>query len=293
MTIAYIQVSTAGHSVTLYGNTQYATQNAYCTISKDWVEGWYATPDPKVTITERGQGDGAHDITDESIQYSARTVTIHGTCVADNRDTLLEQFQQLLRFTHHTCKIRLVDEHTDTYITGHVTITSEPIWSQDYLPFTITIVAVRPERLNWTPYRVQLHAAATSDSGLQYGNNTNGLQYPLSYGVRATDARNTATLINHGSSRAYPILTVNGDFDSGILIDFPGTGAHLRYTQPIGDVPLVLDSRSRTATIGGLDVTRYLSARGFPVVQPYASVSAVLLSAGSGWVTCEVRDTYM
>lgn len=293
MSIAYMQISANGHTTTIYANTQYASKTSYILLNKDFVEGWYSTPDLKVTMTERGQGDGAHDITDDAIAYAARTVTVHCTAVAGSRDQVLQQLNQLLRMVHHTCTVRLVDDHTDTYITGHISINTESMWNNQYLPFTLTIVAARPERLAWTPYRVQLRAASTGDTGLQYGGKATGLSYPLSYGVRATDARNTAILLNRGSSRAYPVLTVNGYFDAGVIIDFPGTGAYLRYTQPVGYTPLVLDSRSRTATVGGLDVTRYLSSRGFPVVDPYSSVSAVLLSGGSGWVTCEVRDTYM
>lgn len=259
--------------------------------------GWYETPEPKITVTERGQGDGAHDITASSIMYNQRTVTIGYRILADSsRVDALQQLTQLDKYTHQLVTARVVDAGQDTYVTGYYQRSIDqsiqnPAW-QD-ITGTLTIVAARPERLAWTPYRVQLRAASTGDTGLQYGGKATGLSYPLSYGVRATDARNTAMLVNRGSSRAYPVLTVNGDFDAGVIIDFPGTGAYLRYTQPVGYTPLVLDSRSRTATVGGLDVTRYLSSRGFPVVEPYSSVSAVLLSGGSGWVTCEVRDTYM
>lgn len=284
-------LSAGGHSVTLRGD--YTAQSTALTS----LQGWYETPDPKVTITERGQGDGAHDLMPDSIMYDQRTVTIGYRILADDsRMDALAQLAKLDRYTHRIVTVRVIDEGQDTYITGYyqrsLDQTTQNLPWQD-ITGAITIVAPRPERLAWTPYRVQLHAASTGDTGLRYGNGNTGLQYPLAYGERAVDARNVGTLLNQGSSRAYPVLTVNGWFDAGVIIDFPGTGCYLRYSQPVGSAPLVLDSRSRTATVGGLDVTRYLSSRGFPVVEPYSSVSAVLLSGGSGWVTCEVRDTYM
>lgn len=65
------------------------------------------------------------------------------------------------------------------------------------------------------------------------------------------DARNVCTLTNNGSSRAYPVFTVQGPWPSGVQLTFPGLGMSLDYAESVGNVPLVLDSRSRTASIGG------------------------------------------
>ena len=67
----------------------------------------------------------------------------------------------------------------------------------------------------------------------------------------------------------------------------------LDYAQAVGNVPLVLDSRSRTASIGGLDVSRNLRQRGFPTVQPGGSLAVNLQSIGNGYVSVECHDTYM
>jgi hypothetical protein len=67
----------------------------------------------------------------------------------------------------------------------------------------------------------------------------------------------------------------------------------LQYDGAIGAVPLTLDSRSQTASMGGVDVSRNLSRRDFPVVPASGSVSLRLMSAGSGWVTASCRDTFI
>lgn len=55
----------------------------------------------------------------------------------------------------------------------------------------------------------------------------------------------------------------------------------------------MLDCRLGTATMGGRDVSRYLMSRGFPTVQSGGSLSVSLQSAGTGYVDCLVRDTWM
>lgn len=192
--------------------------------------------------------------------------------------------------------MRVVDGGEDTYCEqGYVSVTQ----ASDYRPgsiadSTITLVFERPERLSSQPQRCQLLPSIESDHvGLSYGDSGKGLAYPLSYGKAAVDARNVCTLTNNGSSRAYPVFTVQGPWPSGVQLTFPGLGMSLDYAESVGNVPLVLDSRSRTASIGGLDVSRNLRQRGFPTVQPGGSLAVNLQSIGNGYVSVECHDTYM
>lgn len=48
-------------------------------IALTGLSGWYATPDAKVTVTSRGQGDGGHDIVSDDIMYDgawSRSATV-------------------------------------------------------------------------------------------------------------------------------------------------------------------------------------------------------------------------
>ena len=76
-------------------------------------------------------------------------------------------------------------------------------------------------------------------------------------------------------------------------LDFPSLNASVGCAQPVYGVPLVLDCRARSATVGGLDVSRRLKSRGFPSVAPGGTLSVVLRTGGSGWVDCSVHDTFM
>lgn len=264
-------------------------------ITANGVEGWDTLPDAKVELHERGQGDGAHDVPETDILYSARTVTVHYEAVGYSRADLLSLMRRINTAAHRSCRLRMVDGDEDTYCEGYVAQMGRDSQWNPLLENNLTLhfVCPRPERLAWDARRFQLVPAWDAGLGLSYGNRNAGLAYPLSYGRSASGSRNVGVLVNGGSSRAFPTFTVNGPFPDGVRLDFPGLGAGLEFSQPVGVVPLVVDCRSRTASVGGLDVTRHLTRRGFPVVPAGGSVSVSLQSAGSGWVDCLVRDTWM
>lgn len=264
-------------------------------ITANGVEGWDTLPDAKVELHERVQGDGAHDVPETDILYSARTVTVHYEAVGYSRADLLSLMRRINTAAHRSCRLRMVDGDEDTYCEGYVAQMGRDSRWNPLLENNLTLhfVCPRPERLAWDARRFQLVPAWDAGLGLSYGSGNAGLAYPLSYGRSASGPRNVGVLVNGGSSRAFPVFTVNGPFPDGVRLDFPGLDAGLEFSQPVGVVPLVLDCRSRTASVGGLDVTRHLTRRGFPVVPAGGSVSVSLQSAGSGWVDCLVRDTWM
>ncbi len=282
---------TIGKKTYRFNGTQGTASADGLFITEDGVEGWYDTPALKTSVTARGSGDGAHDVPDSDICYGTRTVTVHAAAVGAQREQTVVNLMQASLAAHNTVTFRMVDGGQDAQVSGHVSMSVEK-WHERYTLFTLNIVCARPERLSANILRFQLFPASTGDNGLRYGDNKLGLQYPLTYGTAATDARNVGTIVNNGTSRAYPVFAVNGVFSS-VQLMFPGTDLSLDYAQPVGATPLVLDCRSRTATMGGLDVSRNLRSRGFPTVEPDGSLSVNLQSAGTGWITVESHDTYM
>lgn len=128
------------------------------------------------------------------------------------------------------------------------------------------------------------------NAGLSYGPDGRG----LSYGVSVAEERNLVIVGNRGTTVSYPTLTVTGPFPDGVEIQ-TGSGGVIRYTGAIGMVPLVIqcDPRNVAASMGGVDVGRYLTGRDLPAIPAGGSMSLRLMSAGSGWVTVTVRDTYL
>lgn len=291
-----VTLTANGSSVTLHGDGDWQGSG----IALTGLTGWYATPDPKITVTARGQGDGGHDLAVSDILYSARVVTIGYRVIAGTRQEALDLLAQLDRAVHGLVTCRVTDQGQDTQCVGGYYSRSleqkiqNPLWQN--LSGDITLVFERPERVTAEARRIQLTAQHVSmaGGGLDYGTNRHGLRYPLSYGLKAEGSgTNVGVLTNQGSSRAYPVFTVNGPMPDGVRLDFPGLQQSIHCTQPVSDVPLVLDTRTRTASIGGQDVSRTLDERGFPTVPADGSINVVLSSLGGGFVDCAIQDTYM
>ena len=67
-----VTLTANGSSVTLHGDGDFQGPG----IALTGIAGWYQTPDLKITVTARGQGDGGHDIAASDILYAARVVTV-------------------------------------------------------------------------------------------------------------------------------------------------------------------------------------------------------------------------
>lgn len=282
---------TVGSDTIRFDGTGAGTDGYY--ITQEGIEGWYSMPSMQVSSTARGQGDGNHDIQDDDIHYEARVITMHAMIVGSRMDTL-GKLARLRRCSHRHVQVRVVDELMDAYCDGRATISATAKRGEQIIPdVTVTIECDRPEILSTEAQKVQIWPQADSGlGGLRYGVKATGLWYPIQYGVEVSDSRNACVLRNDGSSRAYPVFQVTGPFPDGVAVAFQD-GSSLAYSQPVGVTPLILDSRSHAATIGGVDVSRGLIARGFPVIEPGGSLGVTLQSSGSGWVTCVTHDAYM
>lgn len=287
---------------------------------EEGVDGWYSTPDLKVSTVERGNGDGAHDVPESCIDYATRTVQATVGALGGSRAETLRLWDSVRRFAHRLVRLRLVDDDHDCFVEGMLRLEGPAEWEADWMQGVVTVVCNRPEILATSPQTGQMLPVldVADGNGLSYNqrgletywtgepNNsisvlrtdmlcgTAGLAYPLKYLTRRKIVRpNQVTFTNQGSSPAYPVFTCNGPMPNGVDLVVEGTGQWLRCSQPVYGEPLVLDCRSRTAQVGGLDVSRTLVSRGFPIVPPHGSVTVTLRTSGDGWVDALMRDTWM
>lgn len=294
-------------------------KNCYVMLKTGGLSGWWSTPTPKISRTELGQGDGASNVQTQDIRYSARVVTLECAAVGSDHDNVMQSLDKVLRSAHHLVTLRVHDSD-DTYVTGTASVTSSHVWSERYMEFTLTVECSQPERLSVQEQSLQLvcDGININGGGLSYGsgmctywegeaNNsvsvlatdtltgTSGLHYPLTYRTfEYIDNPNTGLLQNHGTSRAYPVFKVFGPLEDGVRLEFPEAGLVLACNYPIGSMQtLILDSRTRTASINGRDISETLTARGFPTIPANGALPVVLVTTGKGWVDASVRDTYM
>lgn len=260
-------------------------------VNGDGIEGWDSSPDAKVSLTERQTGDGAHAIEESSILYAARTVTVNFNAHGETRSEVTKYLRNINGMCHRLIKLRVVDDDQDTYVNGYIESSVDAEWFGNWAQGEITVVCPDPRRYSTSVKRVQLFPNGSASGGLFYGNEGKGLVYSLSYGKAPEVLQNVATLVNNGNTTAYPVITANGSLTANFRFD--SSNGSVSYSQSVGGTPVVFDCLTRTANIGGLDRSKYLTERGFPKVPPYGSNTITMQASGSGWATVEWHDTYI
>jgi len=262
-------------------------------VTSEGIEGWWDSPDLKVTQVERVTGDGAHDVPEGEILYAARTVVLHASAVGPSRAGTLAAMDRLRACMGRSVRLRVVDETSDTYVEGHASLAVDQSgkWDPHWQLATLTFGFPRPERLS-TASRVGLMVpGAPSTQGLVWSE-AGVLLWPLSYGNAAATA-SVCTVANRGTYPATPVITAAGDMPDGFVLTDVATGSQLAYGQPVRWQPVVLDCRSRVATVAGVDVTRALTSRGWPSVPAGGSLTLALTASGTGQVEVSCHDTYI
>lgn len=258
-----------------------------------WCEtagGWWGTPEPKVELTERSSGDGAHRVPDEAVLYASRVVTLGVVATGPGRDAVAALMDAANAMANRTVRVGVADAGGETWAEGYLSTEWGPEAWPGHQRGTVTIVCPDPRRYG-TERVASIVPTGDAGGGLLYDDGAGYLLLPMQFAGDAPTG-NSATLANGGTSTAYPTITVEGSFPSGVTITH--AGGELAYTAPIGPgAPLVLDSLTRTATVLGVDVTRALARRDFPVVEPGGTVTIAALADGTGTVTASVRDTYI
>lgn len=218
-----VELSNGTETLTFDGGDGVNPDDDVLLIGEDGVEGWFETPDDKTVMSERGQGDGAHDVWASDILYSARVLTLHFIVSAHDRQGVVRLLNRVRRVCAHSkVRFRLRDAGYDCYTTGRAIVKASAKYARDgWLDdCTITVTCERPEILSMDEYTCQLSAMHVSGGnvGLKYGVNArNGLKYPLDYGLKLDGVgSNVGLLYNNGSSRAYPTFVVHGPMDGEI-----------------------------------------------------------------------------
>lgn len=286
----YAELSCSGSTVRLDG----LVGGRGLRVTSGGIEGWWSTPDPKWSLTERQSADGAHDVADGMALYSARTVTVHAVAMGRDRDDAKALLDALLVMAHGRARLRVVDSSEDTFCEGLVSVQAGAEWHPGAILADVTLTCPDPRRLaTAAETAAMLPASASLTAGLSYGEGGRGLSYPLSYGEGALDARNVCCVTNHGTSTAWPVLRVSrGMSDVEVRASCAGASSTLTLAGTCTS-EVTIDCRTRTAETSLTDVTRRLTGAGALSVPPGESMRLTLATPGTGSVTVELRDTYI
>ena len=291
MTSRFAVVSWAGGSVTLFRTRP---RPSGLMVTSDGITGWDSAPDAKVTSTERQTGNGAHDIRAGEVLYQSRVVTVAVAAFGRNRDETLAAMRSLSASHEQLVSMRVVDSLTDTYCElGYSHVDWDAEYHDGVCTGTLTVTCPRPERLSTQPSTGTMVPATGNGGGLVFDATSHVLQWPLSFGAGAVRSGNVCTITNGGTIAADVVITASGDLPGGIAVTDVASGRQLAYGQPVTWSGLTLDSRTRTASVAGVDVSRGLTSRDFPTVPAGGSVTLSLQASGAGVVTATCHDTYI
>lgn len=280
---AYAEIQAGNERVRLTASS--ASPLLLCTV-----DGWYGTPQTKVQLSERTMGHGAY-VPAEPILYAARTVTLGVVADAQTNAEAAAVMDSLSAFAGKMCRIAISDSGApETEAHGYVEVEWDKGPYMTACKGTVTIVCPDPRRYSTQTLSATLVPGGNADGGLDLTEER--LAWPLAWGESAA-SHSVATLHNAGTAVAYPTISIRGDIRD-VTIAEPATGRELTIPGYIGWQPIVLDCLSRTASIGGVDVTRRLGQRNFPSIPAGGDATLALMCSGTnGNVSIEWHDTYI
>lgn len=284
--MASITLATDTHTVTLTEHKSELTARERSALS-----GWYNTPDAKVESTQRQAGHGAHDITDDMVLYASRTVRIDLVALAETRAGVLAIIDSVQRLAGHVVTLTVDDGEQVTQATGYITTSYDADRYETYTTGRITVVCQDPRRYAVPAAQYLLAPASGTDGGLVFDLTTGNLETdPVTF-YGDSQGGNVCVLTNAGTTTAHPVITIEGYWPYGVTLN-TSAGA-LTYGAGVYHQTVIIDTLTRTASINGVDVTRNLTRRNFPTVEPGGNIRVACMSAGTGSVTITAPDTYI
>ena len=267
-----------------------------------WVEGWYSSPDLKVEATARQTGHGNFPVPDDRVLYESRTVTVHLTCWGGTREASVALASSWSRALAQSVTVTVDDGGLPTWARGHCQLAWESDWSPAGLRGTLTVVCDDPRR--YGEFRGAYASSSPDGPGaLRWADGgPRGLVFPISFGDVA-EAATACSLHNAGTAAAHPVIAFTGAQTADVRIPWSASvetdwgrrdmgSGELRYQGPTGGL-VVLDCLSHTASVAGVDRTRYVTGRQWPAVPAGGDLSLSLVCDSAGYIEAHIDDTYI
>lgn len=103
-----------------------------------------------------------------------------------------------------------------------------------------------------------------------------------------------SALPNEGNADAFPVITVRGDFPAGFNLTW--NGRSITYPSTVtASTPVVVDSKTGSVLVGGMDQTYKLTSRDWFSVPAGSSFQPKItaLAPSNGWADVSLSSTYM
>jgi hypothetical protein len=228
-------------------------------MNVDLLPGWSDTVSLDVISVPRGVGDGNY--TASRFPAQARVITIGGYIAAASRaaldslwdDVVLNAFPQDEDLT--LTRYEPQPKYVICRLSGSLAVT-QYLGREGALRWEGTLLCSDPFKYD----AAAVLSGTTGIAGLSTGGRTYPRVYPLQYITVGGGTGNSITLLNVGTARSYPVITITGPLTSGWRIENSTTGAELSFGVALsaGDV-MVIDNQNKFATVNGSPVNGLLS----------------------------------
>lgn len=222
------------------------------------LKGWYELPDVRGKVEAIPNAHGSYNRA--QVYRESKAITLTALQTSTDRPAVERLRQELTSKLHEPTQIAVTDE-TGTWLSDVIIESVEfQEWNAREPAFRLVIDMLAPDPIRYQPVTVTETVTLPERSG--------GLTLPAALGWNlGTDIRSRATLENWGTTPLYPKLVVEGRARS---ITVAVGRSQLSF--PAFDGVLVFDCRERRAILNGVDVTRSLIKRDWPVVDPDRTV---------------------
>lgn len=281
-------------TVTIDGLTFHGGSDADSGYVYSDLQGWYSGAPVRAPLEDRPNADGAFGL--EVVYRSARPLRFTGALLGDDAQSaqaeLWEAFAAI-QSDGRPIEITVVDvtgtKSVTCTLSGTPTVSKLNDWSAE----------VEASFLCFDPVKYGPARFAVTGLPVEGG----GLEYPLHdpagalfYGANGELGR--VELVNNGTARTFPVVTVTGGMADGFFIQRLDTGDVVRYDRvvPLG-TDVRVDMRTGAVVVDGTsDGSSSLSRSDFFGVEPGASFSvqfnALGAVTGTPTMTVETRDGF-
>ena len=257
------------------------------------LDGWHNSPTPRSAQGIANLFDG---LADEALAYNGRVVTVTGWAECNNPAETLAAGRRLAAvfrsevFVRHSVDLRVrhhgEDLHATVRLDGVASIT--PDCTSYIVDFSIPLLV--PGGYLYSPERIYNLLPPGSDYGLDWPLFVN--DNVLTYG---TDQTNSVTVTNAGTSPAWPVIIVQGDFPSGVKLG-NGQGKYVVFRAACSiSAPVTFDFKAGSVSTTTGDQSVALTSRDFWSIPGGGSVTPTLepIQAGGGMAELHMCDTWI
>lgn len=262
-----ITFSTADRSILITGDRPYEG----CTYER--LDGWYGIDKADTRLKKRPSAPGAFAPT--QTYPDAQPISVEGKFFGLSRAAALQMREDLSELYNEGRPITMSVADDLRRTSREVLVESVDFPWTIHQEFDFTIDAVAPDPRRYGDTVLASTGLPQPGTGLSWP-----ITWPLDWGTIPVNGR--VTITNPGNADTYSRFVVAGGvMGDGFEIVNVTAGKRISYTGPVAGLPITIDARTRTATIGDVGAgSRYLTSPQWWVIPRRSSIEVQFLARG-------------